>query len=332
METFDLLPYREKNDIFRVSFDFYTPRPQFVIIPKEIESIEPEFTSMTAEQTCVLIEAAQSVLSCFRIPEGILSIHRGSWKSRPAKSFHCHLCVDAERYLQIFERKKKAIPDWPSVTYVTRQWVWNKDPRSYAQNVRGYPYKSRFKEDVSGIVQLMEDSCGETDSSIKLSQDPACSQAEDATTQNPNPSPQSLLGHCLTEVVYHPSHPKIGFVGRKNAPVYDLHEMLWAMENFARVHGLTDVETDDKNYGCHVCLYLGPGMNFRLHSEKRCFLSQKHQCMSFWRIKINQGGGGGHSLTFHRMNDFSWVGDNFFASSIKCSTKNREGETLCYPA
>ena len=287
METFDLLPYRERNSIFRVSFDFYTPRPQFVIIPMEIESIEPEFTSMTAEQTCVLIEAAQSVLSCFRIPEGILSIHRGSWKSRPAKSFHCHLCVDAERYLEIFGRKKKAIPDWPSVTYVTRQWVWNKDPRSYAQNVRGYPYKSRFKEDVSGIVQLMEDSCGETDLGIKLSRDSACSQAEDSTAQNPNPSPQSLLGHCLTEVVYHPSHPKIGFVGKKNASVYDLHEMLWAMENFARVHGLTNVETDDKNYGCHVCLYLGPGMNIRFDSA----------CHSgVWKLIWGRG----HYVIFHR--------------------------------
>ena len=262
METFDLLPGGKKNDIFRVSFDFYTPRPQFVIIPKEIESIDPEFCAMTAEQTCILIEAAKSVLSCYRIPEGILSIHRGSWKSRPAKSFHCHLCVDPEHYLKIFERKKKAIPNWPSVAYVTRQWGWNKDPRSYAQNVRGYPYKSRFKEDVSGVLDLLQDSSSQAP--LRMTQDGACAQAIDFS----NPSAcdplvsQSLLGHCLTGVVYHLSHPKIGFVGKKNACVYDLHEMLWAIENFARAHGLTDMESDDKNYGCHVCLYLGPGTYF----------------------------------------------------------------------
>ncbi len=260
-----MLPYGKKNDIFRVSFDFYTPRPQFVIIPREIESIEPEFCAMSAEQTCILIEAAKSMLSCFRIPEGVLSIHRGSWKSRPAKSFHCHLCVDPERYLEIFEQKKKAIPNWPSVVYVTRQWGWNKDPRSYAQNVRGYPYKSRFKEDVSGILELLQDSSNRESLGMRLTQDSACSQATDsshASAHNPNSSPQALLGQCLTGVVYHPSHPKIGFVGKKNACVYDLHEMLWAMENFAGAHGLTDTETDDKNYGCHVCLYLGPGTYF----------------------------------------------------------------------
>jgi hypothetical protein len=266
METFDLLPHGKKNDIFRVSFDFYTPRPQFVIIPKDIESIDPEFCAMTAEQTCILVEAAKSVLACYRIPQGILSIHRGSWKSRPAKSFHCHLCVDAERYLEIFERKKKAIPNWPSVAYVTRQWGWNKDPRSYAQNVRGYPYKSRFKEDLAGVLDLLQgSSSGE---SLRMTQGDACSQATDSadpSASEPNPRSQSLLGHCLTGVVYHPSHPKIGFVGKKNASVYDLHEMLWAIENFARAHGLTDMESDDKNYGCHVCLYLGAGTYLARH-------------------------------------------------------------------
>lgn len=267
METFNLLPYCETNDIFRVSFDFYTPRPQFVIIPTEIESIDPEFCAMSAEQTCILIDAVRSVMSCFRIPEGILSIHRGSWKSRPAKSFHCHLCVHAERYLEIFERKKKAIPNWPSVAYVTRQWGWNKDPRSYAQNVRGYPYKSRFKEDVSGVLELIKDSSRRESLGTRMPQDGACSQATDSShpspipsPHNPKPWPQALLGNCLTKVVYHPSHPKIGFVGKRNACVFELHEMLWAMENFARAHGLTDTETDDKNYGCHVCLYFGPGI------------------------------------------------------------------------
>ena len=249
METFDLLPYREKNDIFRVSFDFYTPRPQFVIIPKDIESIDPEFTCMSAEQTCILIEATKSIMSCYHIPQGILSIHRGSWKSRPAKSFHCHLCVDSEQYLKIFERKKKAIPNWPSVSYVTRQWGWNKDPRSYAQNVRGYPYKSRFKEDVSGILEIIQASFDQE----------ACSQTKDTSINSADSSPQVLLGHSLKDIVYHPKHPKIGFVGKKNASVYDLHEMLWTMENYAREHSLTDTETDDKNFGCHVCLYFGPG-------------------------------------------------------------------------
>ncbi|XP_028409729.1 uncharacterized protein LOC114532427 isoform X1 [Dendronephthya gigantea] len=245
MENFDLLQHRNRNDIFRVSFDFYTPRPQFVIIPKDIESINPEFSAMTAEQTCVLIEAAKSVLSSFRIPSGVLSVHRGSWKSRPARSFHCHLCVDADRYLETFERRKKAIPNWPSVAYVTRQWCWNKDPHSYAQNVRGYPYKSRFKEDVSAIIQIMQSPI------TPVTLDNACAQA------TPTPWTQAQPGNCLSGIVYHRSHPKIGFVGKKDATVYDLHEILRAIENFAAAYGLTDMETEDKDYGCHVCLYLG---------------------------------------------------------------------------
>ena len=277
MENFDLLQHRNKNNIFRVSFDFFTPRPQFVIIPKEIESINPEFSAITAEQTCVLIEAAKSVLSSFRIPSGVLSIHRGSWKSRPARSFHCHLCVNAERYLETFESQKKAIPNWPSVAYVTRQWCWNKDPHSYAQNVRGYPYKSRFKEDVSAIVQLMQASSSPESLGTNPTLDTACAQATDSNRDS-TPWTQAQLGHCLSGIVYHQSHPKIGFVGKKDATVYDLHEILRAIERFAEAHGLTNTETEDKDYGCHVCLYLGPGM-CGLHGQA---VPKIGQCDGLW--------------------------------------------------
>lgn len=264
MENFDLLPRQYKNGIFRVSFDFYTPRPQFIIMPRDVEAINAEFAAMTAEQTCILLEAVENTLSCFRLPSAILSVHRGSWKSRAAKSFHCHLCVEVDQYLALFERKKKKIPDWPSVAYVTRQWVWNKDPRSYAQNVRGYPYKSTFKDDISAILQLIRVSIPQQGNPSHSSHDndKACSPSSElggAVNSHHENKLCSLFGCNVIRVVYHPSHPKIGFVGKQENSLYDLHEILWTMENYARLRGLTDTETEDKNYGCHLCLYFGPG-------------------------------------------------------------------------
>jgi hypothetical protein len=56
-----------KNNVFAVSFDFYTPRPHFMILPKNIESIDPEFSRMTNDQTRQLIEVGISALASFRI-------------------------------------------------------------------------------------------------------------------------------------------------------------------------------------------------------------------------------------------------------------------------
>lgn len=235
MARYNLLEGNFDNPIFDVTFDFYSPRPHFIILTKEGASIEREFSRITNAETQQLIKAGKSVMESFtEIDGGILSIHRGRWRSETDK-IHVHFCVNVESYLQVFESRKKAIPNWPSKQYVTKEWKKNKNPRSYVQNVRGYPYRYYLEKEVKAI---------EANSSCK----PGV------------PLGEVPLEGGITKIVYHPSHPKIGFVGTKPDSIQKLQEVLWAMEKFATELGMTDLESKDENHGCHICLYLGSGM------------------------------------------------------------------------
>ena len=233
MAKYDLL--HDSNPIFNVTFDFYSPRPHFIILTKKGASIEREFSRITHEQTQQLVKAGKSVLECFGIDAGILSIHRGAWRSE-RKKIHVHFCVDVESYLRVFESRKEAIPNWPNKRYVTKEWKFSKDPLSYPQNVRGYPYRSYLEQEVKAI---RENSSREPSNKI---------------------DDLPLEGDIITKVVYHPSHPKIGFVGKKPDSLQKLQQVLCAMEKFAKELELTDLESKDENHGCHLCLYLGSGM------------------------------------------------------------------------
>ncbi|CAB4038088.1 Hypothetical predicted protein [Paramuricea clavata] len=219
---YDLL--RDENDSFYVQFDTPTPRPHFIILPKKQAGIERDFSQMTPEQRKKLMEAVQSMMSSFKVPSGILSIHRGSWLSRNTKGFLAHICVDVELYLHVFEQQKSIIPTWPNKTYVTGEWKVNDDPKSYPQNVRGYIYRhSRYlDEEVAAIWKLMF---------------------------VPRPIFRELDEPDIS-VIQHPSHPKIGLVGKK----IPLEELVWTIENFAQKLGLTNRRSND---GCNVCLHLG---------------------------------------------------------------------------
>ena len=236
-QQFDLLPEGKKNDIFRVTFDFYTPRAHFVILAKIGCEVPQDFSQLTSFQVEKMIEAATSMMSSSDIPTGILSIHRGSWFSKKS-TLHAHVCVDVEQYLDIFERRKGEIPQWPAKKYVTKQWKTNKDPRSYSENVKGYPHQGYFKEEVDAIYRTRASlgSAGQKSTSVQESSG--------------------------LRVVYHPSHPKIGFVGAKMKTTEDMTQVLNVFETFAEEYGLTSRETEDDDSGCHICLYLGAGMHF----------------------------------------------------------------------
>jgi hypothetical protein len=57
-------------------------------------------------------------------------------------------------------------------------------------------------------------------------------------------------------VILHPSHPKIGFVGKAEIT---LQNLVWLIESFAKKLGLTISTSKDDNDGYHVCLHLGSG-------------------------------------------------------------------------
>ena len=188
---------------------------------------------MTSEQVCELIEAAKTMLSISAENRGTLLIHRGSWTSTK-DTFLAHLCVDVESYLDVFRRRKGEIPNWPSSGYVTKQWKADKDPCSYAKNVRGYPYRSYLSEEVAQITSI------------------------------PKPlvydSRKNATRHSGINVVYHSRHPKIGFLGSDVKNTEYLKEVLLVMETYANQHGLTDCASRNDNNGCHLCVYLGSCM------------------------------------------------------------------------
>ena len=231
-QTFDLLPDGRKNAIFRVSFDFYTPRAHFVILPKSDKTIEPEFSRMTSEQVCELIEGSQDDAIDF------------GWKSRnfvdsprfvdidKGYIFSPSLCGRRELLGRI-QAPKRRDSQLAKFGYVTKQWKADKDPCSYAKNVRGYPYRSYLSEEVAQIT-----------STQPLVYD----------------SRKNATRHSGINVVYHSSHPKIGFLGSDVKNTEYLKEVLLVMEKYANQHGLTDCASRNDNNGCHLCVYLGSCM------------------------------------------------------------------------
>ena len=238
MAKYNLLRDDSANGTFSVAFDVYTPRPHFIILPKSDKSVDPEFSRITNEQTQHVIETGKSALAYFKIDHGVLSIHRGSWRTTRDK-FHVHICVDVESYLRIYDKRKKDIPNWPSRDYVTKQWRWKKDPRSYVENVPGYPYRSYLEDEVASIRTIRKRPSRKT-------------ETKDNAVEEEAP-----LEGCISKIVYHSRHPKIGFVGAKPESIQEFQNVLLTMEKFAKEHDLTNMESKDENHGCHICLYLG---------------------------------------------------------------------------
>ena len=240
MAKYNLLQGDFTNPIFNVKFDIFSPRPHFIILTRKGVEIGREFSCITERQTQQLIQAGKSVLESFKIEGGILSVHRGAWRSSKGK-IHVHFCVDVESYLRVYESRKNAIPNWLNKRHVTKEWKASKDPSSYVQNVRGYPYRSYLQQEVKQI-------------------------REKSSWVEPGvPLEEVKLEGGLTKVVYHSSHPKIGFVGKKPESIEELQQVLWAIEKVAKELGLTDLNSEDENHGGHVCLYLDSGMYLYWH-------------------------------------------------------------------
>ena len=224
-EEFDLLD--GQNQLFHVTFDISTPRPHFIIAPKNPTVIKPDFKKMTEGQTDTLMNAVESmdVMKGYEIKSGILSFHRGSWFTKdPKRTFHAHICVDVGPYLKVYDEKKNEI---------AQSLSWDQQKvSSYRVTVLGYNLTQAqyFFKALSDIKNLKN--------------------VEQAVLPTVEENDITL--------VLHRNYPKIGFVGKKNIqPKISLK----AIEKFAQNLGLTNIEltNKDENKGCHVCLYLGEG-------------------------------------------------------------------------
>ena len=221
------------NPVFKVTFDFHTDRPHFIILPKGVMS--PDFSGITEDQKQQLIQAGKSVLGASHIDGGILSVHRGSWVSKK-ELFHAHVCVDRKKYLDYLKFWAKGPNvNWPSRVYKSGSWKESHGHKGYVQRVLdGNAYKCYVKESVKAI---------------KADPDKDAEQKLAPLDE----VPLKCGGTC--KIVFHRKHPKIGFVGKKPESNQELQHVLSALEQFAQNHVLKN-----KNPGCHICLYLGSGM------------------------------------------------------------------------
>ena len=235
-ELFDLLPSTKKCDTFRVAFDYYSPRPHFIIVPRDRKSIA-NYLSLYPEAKLKIVKAAMEMVAHYKLQQSaILSLHFGSWGTEKHK-FHAHCCVDVETYLSIFEKKENEIPNWPSPKYVTREWKASRDHRHYAINVQQYPFKICFKYELKDIEQYRQ--------TTSLSM-----RAADASAIPPPP---------FTAILYHLSEPKVGFAVEKSIRLRSGEALLEAQQaiiKFAEQSKLTNTYAEDENDGCHVCLVL----------------------------------------------------------------------------
>ncbi len=224
---FDLL--NGENNLFYVTFDILTPRPHFLILPRKEANINRDFGEMKIQEIQELIKVARIVMERYKIPSGTLSFHRGSWFSPKAKTFHAHICVDVTLYSELFRQKKDQVK--------SRFWSPKITRENYLDLVLEYHTKSDFEKEVATTERLP----------VIL----------------PNVEWPSVDQEGIREVL-HPSHPKIGFVGKRDEITQE--RLVKLMDDFANKLGLTDLNATFEHDGCHVCLPLSPG-KLILHSS-----------------------------------------------------------------
>lgn len=238
-EDFDLLTGPNRNEIFQVVFDYYTPRSHFVILPRNgFEHIGRDYGELQRKYKLEFVNTAMAMVAEYKLGEStLLSVHRGLWLSNKEK-FHASVCVGVEEYVDVLKAKEEEIPDWPSTKYVTKEWRASKSPRDFEENVRGYPFKTYYRDELKSIRDLLTKGTGR--GSI-----------------NPSTTYEKYT------LLFHSSEPRVGFAVEKTsdeASAEDYIQTLDAMSRFAGENGLTDLEgtkTDKDDKGCHMCLALG---------------------------------------------------------------------------
>ena len=243
--SYDLRPSSERCDTFRVAFDVYSPRAHFIILPQDRSRVSKDYNNLDHTARLKIIKAAMAMVSHYKLQNSaILSLHCGTWGSAKDK-FHVHVCVDVEDYLRIFEAKQSEIPNWPSRNYVTKEWKKSQNPNHYVMNVRAYPFKTYFRDEVRVIEDYRRQCLPSTSTAV-------------APAIPPN-----------FTILYHPSEPKVGFAVDDSLSLSSAEFLLEAQEalfEFARRNNLTDKNSKDENSGCHVCLVLDGKTHGKLNS------------------------------------------------------------------
>lgn len=233
-EPFDLLPASERFETFKVVFDYYTPRPHFIIVPRNSSG------SKAPGAKRKIVKEAMAMVSYYTDLQqsAILSLHCGNWGTDKKKT-HAHLCVDVEVYLRIYDRRKRKTPHWFLAHYVNKEWRACDDAThsSYVENVRQYPFKTYFKKEVAAVRNY---------------------RRTEARTSTVGPS--AIPSPPFTAILYHAKEPRVGFAVKNCVTARSAEARLEALEaiiGFASQYNLTNSpQSRSDDDGCHVCLVL----------------------------------------------------------------------------
>ena len=229
-KKFDLMPEKASN-MFRVTFDLYTPRAHFIILPLEkFEESIKQYPELEKDTKLKLLESAKSIVSEYRLQNSaILSLHFGSWLSTKNK-FHAHICVEVDDYLDIWKSHKEKIVFPPEQN--RKKWSNGKDAKDYEENVRNYSPDTYSLKEVQDIEHYRK-------KPVK----------PDAPKITYPPSPFFL----------HPSEPRVGYIVENSKEPRDNESDLKALEamfKYAKDKNLTEINAEGGDNGCHVCLVL----------------------------------------------------------------------------
>lgn len=216
-KTYDSLPGNSQT--FEVTFDYYTPRPHFLIATRNKEIKKYEL--LTNDQKEEVIKIANATFTEFKEKNtgctnasAVLSQHCGTWYTA-THNFHAHLCVNKELFEVIFTDKKG---DWHQNPCYLKAEV-------YISQAKSYP-KNNFKK---GELKTIHTLTG---------------------TELPhgakNVSPNTFTGIC-----FHPSEPRVGFLVKDKPKPVDSQKWLKVQKEM-----MDDFASQYKLNGCHVCLVL----------------------------------------------------------------------------
>lgn len=215
-KTYDSLP--GNSETFEVTFDYYTPRPHFIIATRDKEI--KQYESLTDVQKEEVIKIANATFSEFKEntnctnASAVLSQHCGTWYTE-THNFHAHLCLNKELFEVIFTDKKG---DWQNKPC-------DLEAELYISEAMSYP-KRNFKE---GELKKIHTLIG-TELPVGA--------------KNESPS-------TFTDICFHPSQPRVGFfVKDKPADSQKWLDVQKEIIVFASTYKLTNQN------GCHVCLVL----------------------------------------------------------------------------
>ena len=229
-KNFDLL--YDINEFFKILFDVYTPRPHFILLAKTDVGVK-DLSKLDDKYKQGILTAADDMVKRYSLTGvNILSVHRGTWVSDHTK-LHIHLCAPVDQYVDVFRRKEREIPEWPSKRFVTKQWKASKNEHDYVKNVRGYPFSSYQKDDVKSIEQM---------------------QSKGGIA----PGIDGVTKYEGFTVIWHPSKPNVGFADEKG--MVSKLAVLMALENFYQKYvGSKPLVGSKDNYGGHICVLFNDG-------------------------------------------------------------------------